>query len=249
MSEDYRIVLPLPLKRTIGPLRQARRAPFTQQGGPYGTLPPEGLEALLSVIPSTVVSCRLPLSARFAQHSIPPGFKKTVRTNLVVDLTPAYPELIRQCGKTLRKKLRRYPADQLTPASPEEVVGVYRERSGQKAGLSPAHYRQIRRLMEESKLRDNGHCYRLEADGTVLAAGFFPIVGGRVINLFAGSTAVGLKRDGMARLLAGVMKIHRGPGHLFDFEGSEIPGVAAFFRSFGARESLYPMVSKKGFFF
>ncbi len=203
---------------------------------------------MLSQLPRTVVSCNIPLLDRFVATPLPQGFSMKRRTNLTLDLSPPYAEILSGCSKTLRKKLRRYSTDVLQPSSPEEVLAVYKASSGKKAGLSPAHFRQVHLLMEASTKRGLGKLYRIEEAGELLAAGFFPVVRGRVINLFAGSTQKGFSRDGMARLLAGVIREHRGPGHMLDFEGSEIPGVAAFFRSFGAQESHYPMVSRKGLF-
>jgi len=44
-----------------------------------------------------------------------------------------------------------------------------------------------------------------------------------------------------------VIQKYAGQGYTLDFEGSEIPGVATFFRKFGAKNSPYPSYERQGF--
>ena len=83
-----------------------------------------------------------------------------------------------------------------------------------------------------------------EANHGLLAAGFIPFHQGRLINLFAASTELGYQREGMARLLVALIEAYRGEGRLLDFEGSDLPGVAEFFRSFGPEERPYYAVGR-----
>lgn len=244
--DNYRVVFPLPLRRSFGSLKQVQRAAFTQQGGPFGLLQPRDASTLFSAIPPTVLSFEMPLVSSVATQEIPQNFSHRQRTNLTLDLSPAYPSLLASFSKTLRKKLRRYPAPQLSTASITTILEVYRGSSGKRSGLKLSHYQQIQNLMEAFSARDMGHFYQLTASEGLLAAGFFPEHRGRIINLFAGSTPLGLQHDGMARLLDAVIQQHQGAGRVFDFEGSDIPGVRDFFRSFGPKNTPYLSVKRKG---
>ena len=121
------------------------------------------------------------------------------------------------------------------------------QSAGKKAGLQPKHYRRIAAIIESAMANEAAICCRLDddADG-FLAAGFFPFYRGRLINTFAASTPAGYAREGMARMIVELIKTHHGAGRLLDFEGSDIPGVAEFFRSFGPVPRNYPMVGKEG---
>lgn len=243
--DEYRVVLPLPVKRSVLGVLQIHRAPFTQQSGPFGDVRVGDLTKLLSALPRRVLSFELPLSENVAISQVPEAYSSRSRTNLVLDLSPPLNELRAGYGKTLRKKLRRYDGGSLENTSAEAVISIYRASSGQKAGLSAKHYRQVEKLMKAAEEQDSGKCYAfVGATGETLAAGFFPHYRKRVINLFGGSTPAGFQHDGMARLLDAVIAEHRGTNALLDFEGSDIKGVGNFFRSFGAVERPYLKVSR-----
>lgn len=243
--DEYRVVLPLPVKRSVLGVLQIHRAPFTQQSGPFGDVRAGDLTKLLSALPRRVLSFELPLSENVAISQVPEAYSSRSRTNLVLDLSPPLNELRAEYGKTLRKKLRRYDGGFLENTSAETVISIYRASSGQKAGLSANHYRQIGQLMKAAETNNSGKRYAfLDATGETLAAGFFPVCKGRVINLFGGSTPAGFQNDGMARLLDAVIEHHQGESGLFDFEGSDIKGVGDFFRSFGAVERPYLKITR-----
>lgn len=248
MLDDYRLVLPLPIKRSFGRLKQVHRAAFTQQGGPFGRIEAGDTSAMLTELPATILALELPLLASVQEQDIPNNYQLRRRTNLTLDLSADYPALVAGFSKTLRKKLRRYPEVKLTPARVDTVLEVYRTSSGERSGLKDHHYKIIRNLMAACRARGFGHLYQLETEAGVLAAGFFPEYRGRIINLFGGSTPLGFSEDGMARLLAAVIKNHQGQGNILDLEGSDIPGVADFFKSFGPSNSPYLSVKRKGLF-
>lgn len=242
--DDYRVVMPLPVGRELLKILQLQRAPFTQQSGPFGNVQNGDLAALLAALPRRVIQLTLPLNERVEAKEIPDGFKVRERTNLVLDISPDQEQIRQGFSKTLRKKLRRYPELELLPAEVDTVIEIYRASSGKRAGLNDGHYRKMRALIQACQTQGIAKLYRIEENDKTLAAGFFPNYKGRTINLFAGSTAAGFEHDGMARLLDAVIREHRGPGALLDFEGSDIPGVADFFRSFGAQERKYLQIKR-----
>ncbi|MDX5321128.1 MAG: hypothetical protein LPK45_08460, partial [Bacteroidota bacterium] len=48
-------------------------------------------------------------------------------------------------------------------------------------------------------------------------------------------------------ILDHVIKKFSGQAYTFDFEGSEIPGIAHFFKKFNPQNSPYPLFKRKGF--
>ena len=242
---DYRVVLPLPVKRKFLGLLQVSRAPFTQQSGPFGAIQPVELTQLLSALPRRVLRLDLPLRESVDTNHIPGGFNVFRRTNLLLNLSSPLEEIRAGYGKTLRKKLRRYEKGGLTEVTTAEVISIYQTSAGKKAGLNEHHYRLIKQLIDACRQHIKGHLlgYQNES-GELLAAGFFPVHNGRIINLFGSSTLAGYRKDGMARLLDAVIEKYRGPDTILDFEGSDLPGVRDFFKSFGAQNSPYPRIQR-----
>jgi len=240
VMDDYRVVLPLPRGRSFGRLTQVQRAAFTQQGGPFGQLLPGDTERLLSALPKTVLSFKLPLRERLELTGSFGKRKVYARNNLVLPLTGNMASLRANYSKSIRRQLKKTSSVQLSTVSIDLVIDLYRATAGPKAGLKAMHYEAIRRLAAACLSRKFAYCYRIDDESHgLLAAGFFPSYRGRIINLFAASTEAGYQLGGMATLIDALVGRHFGQAQLFDFEGSDVPGIADFFRSFGAQPRPY----------
>lgn len=245
--DDYRLVLPLPKGKSLGRVAQVQRASFTQQGGPFGQLRSGDVHDILHALPPRYLSFQLPLQEGIVPTDVPSGFSTRTRTNYILDLSPTYEEINLGFNKVLRRKLRRNGPATLSPAEPDLIIELYQNSVGTKAGLQPKHYRWIRQLMVAAQANESAVLCRLDdPENGCLAAGFFPWYQGRLINLFAASSPAGYQHEGMARMLVALIKQHRGAGCLLDFEGSDIPGVAEYFRSFGPERRQYLTVERKG---
>jgi hypothetical protein len=75
--------------------------------------------------------------------------------------------------------------------------------------------------------------------GELLAAGWFVEAAGRYTLLVSASTPAGKKQLAMYLLVDHAIREKAETGLIFDFEGSNIPGIAYFNSGFGAKESFY----------
>ena len=245
--EDYRAVMPLPqapfsLRRPWSSWARPRvqRPFFTQQVGPWGDVRSGDIASLFAALPTSSTSFGLPLTENTLATEVPSTFTQEHRTNFVLDLSPDLETIRSGYHKGLRRKIRKHGPVSLQPAPPELIIQHYRKQIAQKAGLKTKHFTRARALIEAALLHDAGYCYQVKGeDDETLAAGFFPHHKGRIINLLPVSTPAGYKREGMALLIDAIIKKHRGPGHLLDFEGSDLPGIARFFGYFGPQKRPY----------
>ncbi len=231
--DDYRAVLPLTYRFKVGTLGVIAPPPFCQQQGPFGQYAEEELPELLSAVSRSLFSPTLHLR-------LPPG--SGTRINQELSLGRAYERTFARYSRSLRKRLRWAKPAALSDCPPELVIRLYREQLGEKTGLTTRHYEVMEALMAACAERNLGGCYRLDDADGLLAAGFFPTFAGRTINLFAAPTRHGRTEMGMARLLDSIIERDTGPGRIFDFEGSNVAGVHAFFASFGAEDVGYEKV-------
>jgi len=237
---DYQAVWPLPNTGYFGRFTRVQRAVFTQQSGPFGIFSGADLPAMFNALPKRINSFALPISERLALTDVPTGRQAHYRTNLLLDLSPGVDELTAGYASGLRRKLRKHGPAHLESATVEEVMDVYQHVVGPKVGLRKKHFTRGRALMNAALDNNAGLCVKLtDDDGTLLATNFLPHYGGRLINLLPASTPAGYRREGMARLLHGIITAHAGEGGLLDFEGSDVPGIATFFRQFGPVERPY----------
>jgi hypothetical protein len=124
----------------------------------------------------------------------------------------------------------------------DALVAYYRQELGQRAALKPQQYRRLARLFRVLLARDRAVIYRLEAPeigSGCRAMGLFVKTPDRIINVFGASDQLGRDLYSMHVLLDHLIERHAGKNLHFDFEGSDIPGVADFFKSFGARVEPY----------
>lgn len=241
--DDYRVVFPLPRRRSFGRFTQVQRADFTQQGGPFGQLLPDDVEHILAGLPKSILRFSLPLREQLTLASPPAGRKTFSRNNLVLPLTSSLADVRAGYSRSIRRQLKSETKGKLSPTSIETVIAEYRLTAGPKAGLQETHYRSIHRLASACVFHQAGYCYRYDdPEQGLLAAGFFPAYRGRIINLFAASTETGYQLGGMPKLLDAIISRHFNETHLLDFEGSDNTGIAAFFKSFGAESRPYLFV-------
>ena len=86
--------------------------------------------------------------------------------------------------------------------------------------------------------------YKVLGDNETLALVLLVHWGNRLHYLLGMSNSEGLKQEAMPFFFKNLMSTQKGSGQIIDFEGSSLPGVAAFFRSIGAEEEGYGLWSK-----
>jgi hypothetical protein len=129
----------------------------------------------------------------------------------------------------------------LSEISPLEVIRLFAGNNGRK-------YRNIRKR-DYARLNDcltaglgDGSISIIAArsgDGTIIAAACFLRDFDREVYFFSANTDEGRRKEAMPWLIDEFIKVHAGTGRLLDFNGSMNPGVARFYKSFGARGSCY----------
>lgn len=235
--------MPLPRNRKLFGIQQIYQPPLSQQLGVIG---PQVDTALLWQFWKAI-----PTSFRLIQFSValPPMPLATKqewpgrqRTNLILPLDRPYTELQANYNKSLRKRLKKAGNHYQIQEAQDLgfLIRYYQEHIGQKAGLSTKDYQILERLFDQMMKRKMACIYQVQnAEAEVDATGIFLITNQRIINVFGASNAAGRQHYAMHFLLDQVIQIHAAQDLLFDFEGSELPGVATFFQSFGAQAEPY----------
>lgn len=239
---DYACVMPLPWNSKLFGLKQIYQPFFSQQLGIFGKrVEAETVLAFISSVPNKFKYVHYCLNSANSP-SLLDGTEIKSRTNLVLNLQNNIEALRSNYSKSLRKRLRAAEPDHLplTSCSTGDILNFYRENLKGQVGLNDRQYAIIDKLMSECLARETGEAYALyDQQEKLRANGFFLHWQGRVVNLFGSSDLRGKDLNSMHLLLDSVIARWAEKKYLFDFEGSEIPGVAAFFKSFGASEESY----------
>jgi hypothetical protein len=238
---DYERVFPLPWNRKLLGLPQVYQPAFSQQLGLFGKrVKPDEIPTFLNEIPHRFLRTQLMLHAYEAPNLLK-QVQGTIRwkMNFVLPLDRPYEEIQLGFSKSLRKRVRK-AEQQLSlqvGGSVEVLVDFYRKELQARVGLSAKNYQRAARLFQELLPRGLGEIYQVyDQQEQLVCIGLFIKTERRIINLFGASNQAGRDTYAMHFLLAKVIEKYATQPLLFDFEGSEIPGVAAFFRSFGPLE-------------
>jgi hypothetical protein len=248
VQDDYTAVMPLTGNRKFG-INYLYQPCFTQQLGvfsPYNLSATE-INVFLHAIPSSVRyvdiqlnSCNIPTHGKF---------QYTSRRNCTVDLSPAYMQLTARYHRNCRRNIQKAVHSGLrvkTGPGPAVFTRFIRRHLDHRL-TSPVRnfYSTLQQLTTISLQNNTGNilCVYKPGEG-LLTAGWFIEAAGRYTFLVCASSPAGKKNHAMFLLVDHAIREKAGTGLVFDFAGSDVPGIAYFNFGFGAEKSYYTAVRR-----
>ncbi len=230
--DDYQAIMPLPFNTKLFGIPQLYQPPFTQQLGVFSQMSKIDVETFIQAIPEKFRKRQIALN--HSNHLA----ESTQRTNLVVDLNLSRESIVANFSSSVRKRLRKMDGYSIFESKDVSgLIDLYRNELGHKVNLNNSTYDLAFELFQKVIEKNAGKIYVLEKDGEIVARGAFYECFNRVINVFAANNSS--EPNAMTKLLSEVMFIHSNLEKVFDFEGSDIPGVKSYFLSFGSYEQNY----------
>jgi len=240
---DYLRVFPLPVKRKFG-TNLIYQPFFTQQLGviSQNILTQEVVTEFLNAIPKTFNYIEIQLNnfnkVDQAKFEIKPFL------NHELDLINSYENIKKKYTENLKRKLKKTAESGLfinINSSPDEIIKLFINNKGKLIPqLKESDYITLRRIIYTAIHRGIAQVYGVYDSRNILCAGGFFLVSNRKITfLFSGLSKEGKETNSMAFLLDQVIKINSNQHLTFDFEGSNDPGLAKFYKSFGSKEIIY----------
>ncbi|TDW95877.1 GNAT family N-acetyltransferase [Dinghuibacter silviterrae] len=242
---DYEAVMPLTWNRKWG-ITYLYQPYLSAEGGVFQQEPvtSETLRAFLEAIPGKFRFWEFSLNA---ENLLPDtGFPLYPRANFLLPLRASYAELSAAYNKNLRRNLKKaedaglvYTKDTTLPT----VLALAREQLNGHTGLKPIHYARFGQLYEKLS-EDRMAVTRGITDerGKLLASGVFLFSHAKAYYLIGGNHPDGRDNGASHLLLDQFIREYAGSGLTFDFEGSDIPSLAQFYRSFGSYEQPYAAI-------
>ncbi len=242
---DYDAVMPLPWNRKWG-FRYVYNPAFVPQLGIFSSRP-------LTIFLQDRFFSELKNRFSFCELFLNPGNRQEGlrnKTNFILPLSPAYNHLRENYKKDLKDRLQKARALTCRVTNdPETVVGLYRDLYGKRfRHVTAADYSAFSALAAGKLAAGQLLCreVRDEPTGSLLAANIFLKDNARITNIMAVTIPEGRQRFAQHFLLDSIIREYAGQPLLLDFEGSEIPGVAAFYQRFGAVTESYPLFRYNG---
>ena len=111
--------------------------------------------------------------------------------------------------------------------------------------FSETTYDKLIKLIKVLESKNKVKIVGIKIDNVLVGGSVFVLDAKRMIYLFSAVSQIGKEKQVMSLLLNDVIETHSNTDRILDFEGSQLPGVAKFFRSFGAIKETY-FLYKKG---
>ncbi|WP_066837012.1 GNAT family N-acetyltransferase [Rufibacter ruber] len=240
----YVSLFPLPVKTAFG-LDFLYQPFFTQQLGLFTTPASQHRDVAEYV-------ARLPALYAQGQYQMPQipaqpnegeaAWGHRLRTNYELALDRPYDQLRQGYSLNLRRNLKKNsPLEGLRPGTTiEPLLHLFKATKGRELPeLKERHYRLLAQLYRRAQQEGVGQLWEVEQQGELLAAALLLVTGSRTTFLLGASSTQGRKQNAMALLLDQAVQREADSGKTFDFEGSDVPGVAKFYAGFGAKPVPY----------
>ncbi|MBC7893016.1 MAG: GNAT family N-acetyltransferase [Sphingobacteriaceae bacterium] len=239
--DDYRAVMPLPVKRRYG-IRFVEQPLFCPMLGIFSgeTLTPQVVVAFWQRLQSRVrLVTRLCLTE---PRPISPASQR--RHTHLLDLSHSYETLRAGFSRDRLQNLRRaerigWEIQERTDIRPLLIWFRENHTVAIAGGVAPGAYALLERLVDETQRRGLSMLWYAEKNGQSEAGVWFVCWKGRVIYLFNAATPAGRRGNARTFLLDRFFRLKAGQPLIFDFESPEVASIAGFYESFGAKPQPY----------
>lgn len=255
-ANNYRIVMPLPIKRKW--LKEVVQQPlFCQYLGLFSTEPIAIIQfslflRALSLHYSYISSYHFnPANSLILNAILPafPTFRLEENHTYLLSLGDAYDKIHKNYSADRKVNLKRSSAANWVikkTESPQLLIDLFQKYHAGKiaGGVDPSAYVLLGRLFESLNRNRACEIWYAVHEGQIHAGTMFVRSGGKVVYLFNAADQAG--REGNARtfLLDRYFQENAGDSVVFDFESPEITSIAAFYSSFGAVKTAYYVIKK-----
>ena len=244
VSDDYESVMPLVGNRKYG-INYLYQPAFTQQLGVFSklVLSEHLVNDFIEAIPRKFKFAEINLNT-FNKFSGEVIESQSWRTH-ELELIKRYESLAKSYSTNLRRNIKKAESNKLTlvkSSKPEDIIHLFRENRGKNINhLKEEHYTMLARLIYAGIYKGLVTTYGVFSPTNDLCAGaVFLRSKKKAIFLFSGLNDVGKEMNAMPWLIDKFIYEHSQQHLTLDFEGSNDPNLARFYKSFAAREITYP---------
>jgi len=241
ISENYTAVMPLTGNRKYG-ARYLYQPPFCQQLGIIGNRNVDAFLTRAKELYSYAEIC-LSFSNDVGETSL---HKKEIslRNNFILDLNTDYENIAADYSNDLKKNILRGRQFQLTyrkAVDAEKIISFYRDIYGERFPyVKPRHYSGVLNFCLQ--FPDHYLIREVWDNDQLVSAALCLKDNKRIYFIISITTPGGRNMEANHFLVDQLIREFAGKKLLLDFEGSDIEGIATFYKNFGAICQPYPFI-------
>jgi hypothetical protein len=241
---DYETVMPLPWNKKYG-IKYLYQPFLAAQLGVFGkTIDWEIVSAFIKAIPSSFQFIESSLNSK--NSPVYPAGISTDRINYLLRLDKPYEDLRRYYAENIRRNSRK--ATELgcfadNGFAVDKVIELAVQQMKEQGQAEKDNIDRFRKLFHYLQPREMAMTYGIfSAENKLLASAVFFFSHNRAYYILVGNHPDGKSTGASHALIDAFIKEHAGKDIILDFEGSDIPSLAQFYRGFGAMEEKYPAI-------
>ena len=243
VEDDYERVFPLTVGKKSG-VNYLFQPFFTQQLGVFSKnkLNEKIIEDFIENIPCKYKFAEINLNT-FNKLS---SEKYTIFPKLTheLDLIPKYETTYNHYSENTKRNIKLAINSGVTISTrsdADEIIRIFRENKGKEIiALKEKEYLILKKLIEFCLHKKIAHIRAATGNNGKLCAGaVFVESNNKVIFLFSATNAEAKSSGAMSFLIDSFIKENSQRNLTLDFEGSNDPNLARFYKSFGAKECIY----------
>ncbi len=240
---DYQVVMPLVNRRKYG-ISYIYQPFFTQQLGVFSNLEIElGIVGqFLDSIPDQFrfTDMNLNLGNNISTENFSFRTNITYHLNLQADIT----EIRNAYNSNTRRNIQKATQHNIQIRPVDTISHFIKFTAANLKSKSPEiksrHYSALGKVISYALANQSAELIGAWGpESNLLASVFFVRSNQTVIYLAASSSQLGIEKSAMFLLIDGCIQQNSGKNLKLDFEGSNIPGVARFYKGFGALPQTY----------
>jgi hypothetical protein len=248
VQDDYFAIMPLTHGHKFG-ISYLYQPYFTQQLGVFSpsVITPAIVTDFLNAIPLKYKYVHIQLNSDNNLQHMELNF--STRKNFILDLTPSAIELAsnyhRNCRRNIQKAVHAGLIVKQGPSPSAFTHFIKNYLDKQLKGTRKTFYPALARITSASIEQSAGEIAGVYTHtGELIAAGWFITILGRCLFQVCASTEKGKDNQAMYMLVNHMISKNAGSGLVFDFAGSNIPGIAYFNSGFGSTVTHYPVITR-----
>ncbi len=238
VEDDYISVMPLTKKVKYG-VNYLYQPSFTQQLGVFSSqrLDVDLVDKFINAIPShfKFIDINLNIFNKIKTGNYEP--KRNL--NYELDLIEPYQKIRKNYSTNTKRNIQKANRNKICISESvpsHQLISLFKDNVGNpRNNFDDAHYDTLRRLIAIStRYRIGETLGAYTSENNLCAASYFVYSNQRGIYLVSASTPEGLEKRAMFKLVDYYIQRNSERTMTLDFEGSNIEGIARFFKGFGA---------------
>ena len=244
VGDNYDWVMPLTSRRKYG-ISYLYQPAFTQQLGSFakpGIIVP--IKEIIDNLQSRYRFCEI--NWNYAAPPLLSSLPVTIQaaTNFILDLSPAYNRISGEYDSSLKKSLKKATTYQQYYISSEDFhgsIGLYKKYYGKRVPhVTNDDYVAFGNICSYASKTGCLVCRSvIDTHGSILASILLLLDANRLYNIMDTTTETGRLTLANHFLFDQLIREFAGQNMLLDFEGSDLPGVKAFYSRFGPIDQGY----------